>query len=67
MGPEGDLPMRLSTVITLAALGAAGYYAYRLNETAAQRRSVASVARTEPIVMWFETIDERTALCEGAD
>lgn len=58
--------MRLSTWFTLAALGAVGYYAYRLTT---ERRPVAAVAlvRTEPIVMWFETPDERSVLCEGAD
>ena len=59
--------MRLSTVFTLAALGAAGYYVYKLSAKSAESRSAASIARTEPIVMWFETVDERTALCEGAD
>ena len=56
--------MRISTLLTLGALGAAAYYVYKIADQVAPK---AVSPLNEPIVMWFETIDERTALCEGAD
>ncbi|MFN3430043.1 MAG: hypothetical protein ACK46X_08825 [Candidatus Sericytochromatia bacterium] len=56
--------MRISTLLTLGALGAAAYYAYKITDQATAKTPT---RLNEPIVMWFETIDERTALCEGAD
>lgn len=56
--------MRISTLLTLGALGAAAYYVYKITDHVMPK---AATPLTEPIVMWFETIDERTALCEGAD
>ena len=58
--------MRFSTFITLAAIGFAGFYAYRLSADQ-KRLARAAALRAEPIVMWFETADERSAFCEGAD
>jgi hypothetical protein len=56
--------MRISTLLTLGALGAAAYYVYKITDQVTPK---AQTPLAEPIVMWFETIDERTALCEGAD
>ncbi|MNS12448.1 hypothetical protein D3C72_440120 [compost metagenome] len=65
MGPrKEERSMRISTLLTLGALGAAAYYVYKITDHVMPK---AATPLTEPIVMWFETIDERTALCEGAD
>ena len=65
MGPrKEERSMRISTLLTLGALGAAAYYVYKIADQVAPK---AAIPLNEPIVMWFETIDERTALCEGAD
>ena len=64
---KGGPPMRASTLLTLVALGAAGYYVYTIAEQQNKRRLIASNWRAAPIVMWFETADERNAFCEGAD
>ena len=57
--------MRVSTVLTLAALGAAVYLARRLGPITT--RSGGANPRLAPVVMWFETPEERSTYCEGAD
>jgi flagellar basal body-associated protein FliL len=59
--------MRVSTLVTLAALGAAGYFIYTIAEQQNAERQETSNRRAEPVVMWFETLDQRNAYCEGAD
>jgi hypothetical protein len=60
--------------VTLAAgvlaLGAAAYYLYNLEEphptpTMGPRRRAST--RREPIVMWFESEEQRRGYLEGAD
>jgi hypothetical protein len=57
--------MRVKTVLTLAAFGAAYYLARRFTPIAP--RSGTPNPRLAPVVMWYETPEERASYCEGSD